>query len=557
MRIAFLTEMNFRGKIPSNHLNMRTEFAWMCALNADHYFIRDWNALSGYDYVMIILPKGGVFLNSEGKTLTNDKNAYSDIFSSSIISDLKQKNKSVCFIQEGPTWFVNDFNLQDQFNFYNILSECDILFSHNEYDKNWYKGLYPNKRVEVMPTLMIEDVISNIKPTFENKVIIGGNFSRWYGGFQSYMVASESELPIFVQTSHSSREGEDQIPSLTILPRLVWSDWIKTLSTFKYAVHLMPTIAAGTFSLNCAYFGIPCIGNKNVDTQRFCFPDLSFYPEDVHNSRLAMRRLIDDGDFYKEISEKSKILYKRNYSKEIYLSHLNSILGENIELTVENEPIEEITVVFTSCGRFDLLKTTIESFKQHCNYPIKKYIVIDNSTLPNAKDEIKSLLTDVPNDVIVNETNIGQISSIDKAYELVNTKFIFHCEDDWEFYDYDFIQKSLNVLKYNDKITNVNLRRRFDGSKGSMAPIGELKSTDDNTKYHEYEQNYLGVWHGFSWNPGLRRLSDYDLVKPYKKFGDEVYVGQAYKEMGYKSACLEKCYCKHIGDHSVTPLSNK
>jgi len=31
--------------------------------------------------------------------------------------------------------------------------------------------------------------------------------------------------------------------------------------------------------------------------------------------------------------------------------------------------------------------------------------------------------------------NIGQIKSIDKAYSMVDTEYIFHCEDDWEFYD--------------------------------------------------------------------------------------------------------------------------
>ena len=37
MKIVFFTEMGFVGKIPRNHPNMRTEFAWMCSLNADHY----------------------------------------------------------------------------------------------------------------------------------------------------------------------------------------------------------------------------------------------------------------------------------------------------------------------------------------------------------------------------------------------------------------------------------------------------------------------------------------------------------------------------------------
>ena len=34
MKSVFLSEMGFAGKIPRNHTNMRTEFAWMCALDA-------------------------------------------------------------------------------------------------------------------------------------------------------------------------------------------------------------------------------------------------------------------------------------------------------------------------------------------------------------------------------------------------------------------------------------------------------------------------------------------------------------------------------------------
>ena len=33
MNIAFFTEMNFTGMISRDHTNMRTEFAWMCALD--------------------------------------------------------------------------------------------------------------------------------------------------------------------------------------------------------------------------------------------------------------------------------------------------------------------------------------------------------------------------------------------------------------------------------------------------------------------------------------------------------------------------------------------
>ena len=36
MRIAFFTEGNWSGKVSRDNPNMRTEMAWMCALQADH-----------------------------------------------------------------------------------------------------------------------------------------------------------------------------------------------------------------------------------------------------------------------------------------------------------------------------------------------------------------------------------------------------------------------------------------------------------------------------------------------------------------------------------------
>ena len=65
-KIAFLTEMGFVGKVPANHPNMRTEFAWMYALDADHYNIHLFGAdknLTDYDHVFIIFPKGKTYLS--------------------------------------------------------------------------------------------------------------------------------------------------------------------------------------------------------------------------------------------------------------------------------------------------------------------------------------------------------------------------------------------------------------------------------------------------------------------------------------------------------------
>jgi len=322
MKIAFLTEMGFNGKIPETHENMRTEFAWMYALDAMHHNIHTYKTVTGYDHVFIIFPKGKTFLSAEGSNLLEySTNPVSELLDSDIILDLKKTNQQVHYVQEGPHWWFNDYEITDQINFFNMLQLVDSIYAHNEFDANYYRGLCKDKTVHVIPTLMIETLTKNIKPTPEDKVIIGGNFARWYGGMESFIIASEFNLPIWAQTSHATRKEEWHL--VEHLPRVSWIEWMQQLSTFKYAIHLMPTVAAGTFSLNCAYFGIPCIGNNKVDTQRLCHPELSVDVNDLDTARKLAIRLRDDSAFYNECSKTALENYKKHYNIDIWKSKIN------------------------------------------------------------------------------------------------------------------------------------------------------------------------------------------------------------------------------------------
>lgn len=324
-KITFITEAQWFGKVLPDNSNMRTEISWMYALNAEHVPLQHCLKVKDQDHVFLILPKGELSLNMVGVRINDQINPWTKILGSNFIDILKSNNGKVHYIQEGPTWLFNDYEIVDQFNFYNNLAKCDSIFAHNDFDTKFYKGLFPNKEINVIPSLLIEDQLKDIVPSPEEKVIIGGNFARWYGGFQSYLVADELGVEKWTQESHAKRENEDQIPDLNHLPRLEWLDWMKGLSHFKYAVHLMPTIAAGTFSLNCAYFGIPCIGNAKVDTQRLCHPLLSVDVEDVESARkLAIA--LKDPSFYKECSEMAKRNYRKFYDIEQWNTKINSKL---------------------------------------------------------------------------------------------------------------------------------------------------------------------------------------------------------------------------------------
>jgi len=314
MKIAFLTEMGFTGKVPLDHNNMRTEFAWMNALNADHFNIRNTSSVVNYDKVFIIFPKGKTFLSAEGSTLIKGINPISDLLKTDLIGTLKQNNIQVYLIQEGPCWWFNDYELDDQINFINMIRASDGIYAHNEHDAKFWKGF--TSKVFVIPTLMIEHTIKDIVWSPKNKTIVGGNFSHWYGGMQSFMVGQNFDNELWTITSHSQRAMENQI--INHLPRVMWTDWMKQLSEFKYAVHLMPTVAAGTFSLNCAYFGIPCIGNEKMDTQRLCHPELSVDVEDVEKAVYLTKRLKKDELFYEHCSKTAKENYRKHYDISVW-----------------------------------------------------------------------------------------------------------------------------------------------------------------------------------------------------------------------------------------------
>ena len=189
------------------------------------------------------------------------------------------------------------------------------MFVHNESDKKYYEGL-TSKKCKILPSLMIEDGIDSYVLTHENdrkNIIIGGNFCSWYGGFDSYIVAQEADCPIYIPSMGRKIEGEEQMPNLNHLPYMNWVEWIHTLSQFKYGIHLMRTHAAGTFALNCAYLGIPCIGYEGLDTQEVCHPYLTVKLGDLVSAKEKLIQLKSDKQWYDRCSVIAKEQYQKYY----------------------------------------------------------------------------------------------------------------------------------------------------------------------------------------------------------------------------------------------------
>ena len=91
-----------------------------------------------------------------------------------------------------------------------------------------------------------------------------------------------------------------------------------------------------------------------------------------------------------------------------------------------------VTFVVTSCGRLPGLRRTIASFLAANTYPIDRYLIMEDSGDVRMAGRVIEEFGDVF-DVVVNKRRMGQLFSVDKAYSLVHSDFVFHCEDDWIF----------------------------------------------------------------------------------------------------------------------------
>lgn len=211
----------------------------------------------------------------------------------------------------------------------------------------------------------------------------------------------------------------------------------------------------------------------------------------------------------------------------------------------------DVTIVLTSCGRLDLLKNTLESLDRFNTAPVRSVLITEDS----GDDGVYDVLPEgwpAHTTVFVNKEKLGQLASIDLAYASVETTYVFHCEDDWEFYRPGFIEDSLKILEAMPRVLQVWLRNfQYDiwpsypfhslGERYVVEGVGcsRLLSSEPD-------------WQGFSFNPGLRRREDYSRLAPFARFSTspegESSLSKSYAQMGYFAVVLEGDAVRHTGD---------
>jgi Glycosyl transferase family 2 len=235
-----------------------------------------------------------------------------------------------------------------------------------------------------------------------------------------------------------------------------------------------------------------------------------------------------------------------------------------------------ITMVVTSCGRQDLLAETLKSFEIFAPNTLDELIIVEDGPADNSF--VKDLMPTVKSFNLLNspQTRRGQLLNIEWAYSQIKTPYIFHCEDDWRFIQPRFIEDSHRILEKNPDCLMVHLRSHRDQWQES-----HNRSWIEETEYTLTDyQGTLKYWKtrpwiqhdggfGFTFNPGLRRLSDYQKINGIRtpvvdRYGPvfnqkdgcliERTNAENYQRMGMWCASLEPAgRVEHIGWHRHIP----
>ena len=322
MNIKYATsEMGFEGYFPVNYPNLRVLETQLLYLEAYHLpihkILNDGKTYKGS--ILYNIGKGGF-----------EKPYISDLYHNyhNVVSLLQEKFDEIYIYQDGEIGWWNQVDTRLQAWWYNQLRASNGILVPNSTDIPFYKGLFPDKEIKVIRSVMTDEGLdkTKFKPQ-ENRTIITGPLTREYNGFSQVLIAHNADMPIDIPPMGESRMPKDSwemAPNLGInyLNYMSWVDWMYNLSRYKIGYMMSAATASGSFALNCAYLGIPCIGDKRADTQSILFPDLAI---DVFDNKKALDltlKLKKDLDFYIEVSNKAKRLYKKEFTKEKMLKLL-------------------------------------------------------------------------------------------------------------------------------------------------------------------------------------------------------------------------------------------
>lgn len=252
-----------------------------------------------------------------------------------------------------------------------------------------------------------------------------------------------------------------------------------------------------------------------------------------------------------------KNLQWAGYPMPSYVLCKRTSLPQIARLTAQPEC--DITVTITSTGRFNLLTRTIDSLMKTIGRPVKVIISDDSQD----SEQHRLILAEYGGisgfDVYIQDENIGQAKNLDFLYGLVDTPYLFHCEDDWEFGETGYIEDSLDILAECPDVCIIGMVK--DSNFERLGAVGAERQTARGTVFYNHPRWRIDEqhdwWHGWIGSPHLMRRRDCATLGSFQQAPTEAaFDRDVFANSGMKSVWLEEQYCEHIGAGRST-LSGK
>ena len=315
---------------------------------------------------------------------------------------------------------------------------------------------------------------------------------------------------------------------------------------------------------------LKAFNNVKPETPQLSVPTKEERLAKIKNVEAQKKELEAQNALAMQKERDSKIQARRAQQKEEarLKAEQDALAKEQARREEERAGMPTVTFVMTACGRPDLMEKTLDSFFKFNTYPIERYIITEDSMDKESFAECERLNREKYGnklEFIFNERKLGQARSIDLAYSKVETEYVFHCEEDWEFYDDEFIEQSLAILEEDEKVLQAWIRPKTDKILNEIKPevyeIANIGVRDVLPKSFIVKGALAGGkdlvvrdYMGFSWNPGLKRMSDYRLLpKGYSGFEAEHMIDAFYRahQRGFKVVSISEAdgegFVKHIG----------
>jgi GR25 family glycosyltransferase involved in LPS biosynthesis len=256
-----------------------------------------------------------------------------------------------------------------------------------------------------------------------------------------------------------------------------------------------------------------------------------------------------------------------------FVNYNRTLVDEMMTALSEGDQTQKpVTITTLTCKRIDLFQKTVNSFLACCSSSdkklIKKWLIVDDNSSSSDREEMKSLYPFMTF-ILKSQDQRGAAFSMNLIRNVVDTKYLFHIEDDWCFIrKADLISKCIKIVDSDPDIGQCLLNKNYgevwscnEIVGGKRKDVGEIRAyvhqyvpqeeVGEFVKLFPQNSKFVAYWKHYSFRVGLTKMSVLKKLGEYANIsstlGTERQYADRYNASGYKTAFLESIYCLHTG----------